>query len=37
MGLARLLTASSAARNAKLREHGTQLMWDRFRLLVLPP
>jgi 2-polyprenyl-6-methoxyphenol hydroxylase-like FAD-dependent oxidoreductase len=37
MGLANLLTASSAARNAMLRERGTQLMQDRFRPLVPPP
>ena len=37
MGLANLLTASSAARNAMLRERGTQLMQDRFGPLVPPP
>src|SRR5262249_30623290 len=37
MGLANLLTASSAARNATLREHGIQLMQDRFGPLVPPP
>jgi FAD-dependent urate hydroxylase len=37
MGLTNLLTASSAARNATLRERGTQLMRDRFEPLVSPP
>jgi FAD-dependent urate hydroxylase len=37
MGLADLLTASSARRNATLREKGTQLMQDRFGPLVPPP
>jgi 2-polyprenyl-6-methoxyphenol hydroxylase-like FAD-dependent oxidoreductase len=37
MGLANLLTASSAARNATLRERGTRLMQDRFGPLVPPP
>jgi 2-polyprenyl-6-methoxyphenol hydroxylase-like FAD-dependent oxidoreductase len=37
MGLADLLTASSAPRNATLREKGTQLMQDRFGPLVPPP
>ena len=37
MGLANLLTASSAARNDTLRERGTQLMQDRFGPLVLSP
>jgi len=37
MGLANLLTASSAARNDTLRELGTQLMQDRFGPLVLSP
>jgi 2-polyprenyl-6-methoxyphenol hydroxylase-like FAD-dependent oxidoreductase len=37
MGLANLLTASSARRNATLREKGTQLMQDRFGPLVPPP
>ena len=37
MGLANLLTASSAARNAMLRERGAQLMQDRFGPLVPPP
>jgi 2-polyprenyl-6-methoxyphenol hydroxylase-like FAD-dependent oxidoreductase len=36
MGLANLLTAS-AARDALLRERGTQLMQDRFGPLVPPP
>ena len=37
MGLANLLTASSAARDAVLRERGAQLMQDRFGPLVPPP
>ena len=37
MGLANLLTASSAARNATLSERGTRLMQDRFGPLVPPP
>jgi 2-polyprenyl-6-methoxyphenol hydroxylase-like FAD-dependent oxidoreductase len=37
IGLANLLTASSAARNAMLRERGTQLLQDRFGPLVPPP
>jgi 2-polyprenyl-6-methoxyphenol hydroxylase-like FAD-dependent oxidoreductase len=37
MGLANLLTASPAARDAMLRERGTQLMQDRFGSLVPPP
>jgi 2-polyprenyl-6-methoxyphenol hydroxylase-like FAD-dependent oxidoreductase len=37
MGLANLLTASSAARNAMLRERGNQVMQDRFGPLVQAP
>ena len=37
MGLANLLTASSAARDAMLRERGAQLMQERFGPLVPPP
>jgi len=37
MGLGNLLTASSAARDAMLRERATQLMQDRFGPLVQPP
>jgi 2-polyprenyl-6-methoxyphenol hydroxylase-like FAD-dependent oxidoreductase len=37
IGLANLLTASSPARNAMLRERGIQLMQERFGPLVSSP
>jgi len=37
MGLANLVTASSAERNSTLRERGTELMQDRFGPLVPSP